>query len=155
MLALTLLPAKKPVAFLCTTQLVMWTSSCVEPEDGLTLIPFPALLMIVVLLISRRPPPMRLSAIPWPGFPFCPSIRQLTMKTAGVEVVADTGHPGAGRLSLSKRGEREHEDSDCQYLDSEPKLIHLESPYFPFRSLEWPPARTDASPHCCADGLKP
>src|SRR6266550_4563055 len=87
MLALTLLPAKKPVAFLCTTQLVMWTLSCVEPEDGLTLIPFPALLMIVVLLISRRPPPMRLSAIPWPGLPFCPSIRQLTMKTAEADTM--------------------------------------------------------------------
>jgi len=50
-------------------------------------------------------------------------------------------HPGAGRLRLGHGSERKREDRDCQYFDSEPKLVHLESP-FSVESLGMAASRT-------------
>src|SRR5260370_4637295 len=57
---------------------------------------------------------------------------------AWIGVVSNTGYPGTRRLRLSQRSKRKREDRDCQYVNREPKLVHLEFP-FSFESLAWPP----------------
>ena len=54
-----------------------------------------------------------------------------TLERAGfVRVVADAGNPSARGLRLGQGSKREQEGRAYQKLDCEPKLVHLESPFF-------------------------
>src|SRR5439155_26499602 len=72
---------------------------------------------------------------------------------ARIRVVADARHPRARCLRLSERCKSEHEDRDCQYVDSEPKLVHLESPFFQLKVWVATSRTRIRSGHCCAESF--
>src|SRR5260370_23030907 len=71
---------------------------------------------------------------------------------ARIGIVTDTRYPGARCLRLGHGRKSEREDRNCQDINREPQLVHLESP-FSFESLGWPPVEHGSVPATVAPSL--